>query len=79
MVRARSVYKNSVRSFNYEQDNIKTHKLLSARFSNAIEYWRMLKECNVPKGPKSISLYTFSEYFRAINNPDSLFFKQTKM
>ena len=75
MTRARSVYKKNVRRFNFEQDKIRTAKLLSARFSNAELYWKMLKEGDSKKSPTGINIDSFTEYFKAINNPESRFFQ----
>ena len=34
-----------------------------------------MKECSAPKKPKDIGLTTFTEYFRAINDPNDRFFQ----
>ena len=44
MVRARTEYKNTVRKFNFEIDKQKSMKLINAKFKNAKEYWKLLKE-----------------------------------
>lgn len=46
---------------------------MSVRYKNARLYWNMLKEVSGVK-QSNISLPTFENYFKAINNPDNIFF-----
>ena len=75
MVMARTEYKNSVRNFNYNKQQQKSIKLLNARYKNAKEYWKLLKESVTRQTSKHPSANDFDKYFKAINNPDSHFFQ----
>jgi hypothetical protein len=75
MVRARTLYKNSVRNFNITRAQENTKSLISARFKNAKLYWKLLKEGVVTNKPTKISCDTFLKYFEAINNPSDVFFQ----
>ena len=75
MIMARTEYKNSVRNFNYNKQQQKSIKLLNARYKNAKEYWKLLKESVTRQTSKHPSANDFDEYFKAINNPDSHFFQ----
>jgi len=75
MIESRSTYKKNVRSFNYQRNQIKTQKLVNARFKNTKLFWSMLKEATSNKGPKDITLDMYTNYFKAINNPESRFFQ----
>ena len=54
---------------------MKTAKLLNAKFKDAKEYWKLLKESVVSPKPKNISVDLFDKYFKAINNPEDPFFQ----
>ena len=71
MVRARSIFKPSVRKFNRECQRNKTNKLIKSRFKDAKEYWRLLNQTQVGSQSKNLSAGTFAEYFKAINNFES--------
>ena len=75
MIQARSDYKRNVRINNYKNMNNKTTKLMSAKYKNAKEYWKLLKEGTTHKSPKNISLDSFTNYFKAINDPQDRFFQ----
>ena len=75
MVRARTEYKNTVRKFNFEIDRQKSMKLINAKFKNAKEYWKLLKESASQPKPKSLSANDFDNYFMSINNPEDPFFQ----
>ena len=75
MVRARTEYKNTVRKFNFEIDRQKSMKLINAKFKNAKEYWKLLKESVSQPKPKSLSANDFDNYFKSINNPEDPFFQ----
>lgn len=74
MVRARSSFKSSVRKFQYGNNVKTTQKLLDARYKNAREYWRLIKSSQNKFVSKTLSAGKFAEYFKAINDPDSIFF-----
>ena len=78
MIRARSIYKRSVRSYNYHTMNERTDKLINAKYKNAKEYWKLLKDGTTHKNPKNISLESFTAYFEAIKIPMIGSFSQTK-
>ena len=44
MVRAKSDFKAEVRKFKFEQDKAKTKRLVDAKYRNAKEYWKLLKD-----------------------------------
>ena len=44
LVSSRSAYKKTVRNFNFEQDKLKSTKLLKVKLNSAKEYWKLLKE-----------------------------------
>ena len=75
MVRARTEYKNAVRKYNFEKDRQKSIKLLNAKYKNAKQYWKLLKESVT--GPKRTNLKAtdFANYFKSINNPNDSFFQ----
>ena len=75
MVRARSTFKSSVRKFNRECQINKTNKLIKARFKDAKEYWRLLKQSQAGSQPKNLSADIFAEYFKAINDPEDQFYQ----
>ena len=77
MVRARASYKAGVRNFKLEQDKAKTKRLVDAKYENAKEYWKLLKDAaNVNNSTsRNISSNQFAEYFKAINNPEDIFFQ----
>ena len=67
---ARKIFKNVIRRKRYAFDKSKTGKLITSKSSNIKEYWRLLKKAaNIQTG-SSVSASRFTEYFRAINNPD---------
>ena len=75
MVRARSIFKSSVRKFKRACLKKKTNKLINTRYKDAKEYWKLLKQSQVSKSSKSLSADTFGEYFKAINDPQSPFYQ----
>ena len=75
LVSSRSAYKKkTVRNFNFEQDKLKSTKLLKAKLNNAKEYWKLLKKSVTQLKPKNLSADHFDDYFKAINNPSDSFF-----
>ena len=75
MSEARKIFKNVIRRKRYAFDKSKTEKLITSKSSNIKEYWRLLKKAaNIQTG-SSVSASRFSEYFRAINNPDDHFYQ----
>ena len=75
MINARSEYKKGVRHFNYKKGSERTSHLLKAKFKDAKQYWKLLKDSTTHNNPKNISTENFSEYFKAINNPEDPFFQ----
>ena len=75
MVRARSAYKRVLRLSRYEYRKHKTQKLEKARYENAKNYWKMLKNLCSSNSPKKLTSQHFADYFKVINNPDSKFFQ----
>ena len=75
LIKSRTEYRNTVRKYNFEQDRMKTTKLLNAKFKDAKEYWKLLKESVVSPKPKNISVDLFDKYFKTINNPEDPFFQ----
>ena len=73
LVSSRSAYKKAVRNFNFEQDKLKSTKLLK-KLNNAKEYWKLLKESVSQSKPKNLTADHFYDYFKAINNPSDHFF-----
>ena len=75
MVKARSVFKTSVKNFKDQLQKQKTAKLIQTRFKESKEYWRLLKESQHNKTSKSLSAKAFGDYFKAINDPESNFYQ----
>ena len=75
LVFSRSAYKKTVWNFNFEQDKLKSTKLLKAKLNNAKKYWKLLKESVTQSKPKNLSADHFHDYFKAINNPSDPFFQ----
>ena len=59
MVSATTEYKNTVRKFNFEIDRQKSMNLINAKFKNAKEHWKLLKEYVSQPKPKSLSANDF--------------------
>ena len=76
MVKARTEFKSEVRSHKLNQDRAKTKRLVDAKYKNAKEYWKLLKDAtNIDTNKtNSISADKFAEYFKAVNNPDDAFY-----
>ena len=74
MVKNRSAYKTLIRSKRFQYDKNQTKRLEEARVKNAKEYWKLLKGLSTKKASR-LNVSHFEEYFRAINNPDSVFFQ----
>ena len=75
MVQARSEYKKVLRKSRYAHRKLETQKLEKARYENAKDYWKLLKNLCSSNAPKTLTSQHFAEYFKAINNPDSTFFQ----
>ena len=75
MTTSRSQYKALIRSKKLSYDNNQTHKLEALRYKNAKEYWRLLKGLVQPATSSNLNTTQFYNYFRAINNPDSVFYQ----
>ena len=77
MVKARTAFKVEVRKFKLELDWVKTKCLVDAKYKNAKEYLKLLKDAaNINTNTsKNISANRFAEYLKAINNPDDAFFQ----
>ena len=71
MIRARSEYKKQVRNKKYQFDKKQTAKLEKL----AKEYWKLLKDTCVKPKTKTPSSSKFSEYFKAIHDPNTPFFQ----
>ena len=74
MVLARSLYKKTIRKKKFVFDKKKTKLLENARFNNAKDYWKMLKGSVTQCSSNRLSTDNFVQYFKAINDPDSVFF-----
>ena len=74
MVENRSAYKKLIRRKRFYYDKKQTKTLEEARFKNAKEYWKLLKGIGVKK-TSNLNVSHFEEYYKAINNPDSVFFQ----
>lgn len=70
---ARTSYKNEIRKCKRQFDIENTKNLEKCRFKNAKLYWRMLKSTSGIK-TSTVSLSTFEDYFKSINNPEDQFF-----
>ena len=81
MVRARSEYKNLIRSCRINYDKGQTKKLLEAKTKNAKLYWKMLKNLDHSGKTKSkpVSAQDFEKYFKAVNDPQGDFIRLMKM
>ncbi len=61
---------------NINETQLRTDKLLEARVTNAKAYWKLLNETSgVNNSDCNISTDSFLRYFRAINDPESVFFQ----
>ena len=45
------------------------------RYDNAKSYWKLLKKSCSSNSVKTLSSQSFVDYFKAINNPDSIYFQ----
>ena len=52
-----------------------TKQLDTARLSNAKEYWKMVKGSTNINSKCALSSSDFLKYFKAINDPDSVFYQ----
>ena len=75
MTTARAEYKTTLRNKRYSYDKNQTIKLEKARFNNAKEYWKMLKRLSNPSPSSTLNVSNFYEYFKSINDPQSVFFQ----
>jgi len=75
MIHARSEYKSTLRKNKFVYDRSETKRLETARLSNAKEYWKMLKCSTNITSKCSISSSDFFKYFKAINDPESVFYQ----
>lgn len=75
LVKARTKYKKSVRSFKYTCLKNKTQYLLEQKHKDAKQYWKLLKESQGISSPKSLTAKHFMEYFKAVNNPDDPYYQ----
>ena len=77
MVKARTAFKMTVRKFKSELEKAKTKRLIDAKYKNAKEYWKLLKNAanTHTRTHKGLSTNTFAEYFKSNNNSDSVFFQ----
>ena len=68
------------RKFKSELEKAKTKRMIDAKYKNAKEYWKLLKDATNTHTctPKGLSTNTFAEYFKSINNPESVFFQPDK-
>ena len=73
MVTARALFKRALRKARVAFDCQETQKLNDLRYKNAKEYWKLLKSASHLSQP-NISLDNFAAYFKAVNNPDSIFY-----
>ena len=71
--KTRSDYKLCIRKQKLHYDRAQTRKLEQSRFKNAKMNWIMLKQ-SAGIHQSNISLSTFEQYFKSVNNPNSLFF-----
>jgi hypothetical protein len=55
--------------------DINTQKLESLRSKNVKEYWKLLKRLSSRNNVNNVSSKEFANYFKSINNPDSIFFQ----
>ena len=74
MTHARTEYKGCIRKAKYAFDKLQTNKLENARLKNAKEYWKLLKRTCSQTKSKSLTSDIFADYFKAINDPNDLFF-----
>ena len=75
MTRARTLYKSTIRHMKYLYDKNQTEKLEKAKFNNAKQYWTLLKCLSTKQCTVSLSAEHFAQYFKAINDPDDVFFQ----
>ena len=73
-VRARSLFKSSVRKFKSECSKEKT-KFINICYKNIKQYWKLLKQSQQTRNSKSLSADTFAKYFKAINDLQSPFYQ----
>ena len=73
MVSACSAFKKSLRVARYRYDCLQTQRLNELKHKNAKAYWKLLKGASNISQP-NISLNNFAAYFKAVNNPDSVFY-----
>ena len=77
MTKSQTEYKSLLRSKRYHYDKHETEKLVQARYKNAKLYWNMLKNSQNGKNTSlNVSLSQFEQYFKSINNPESVFYQE---
>ena len=75
MVKARSDYKKELRKSRLEYRQVQTQQLEMHRYDNAKSYWKLLKKSCSSNSVKTLSSQSFADFFKAINNPDSIYFQ----
>ena len=75
LTNARSTYKKLLRNKRYRFAKAKTDQLIISKSQNAKEYWKLLKQAANLKTKCSIDAKRFSEYFKAISDPNDRFYQ----
>ena len=72
LVEARKEFKHISRKCRKHFDNNETKKLLTAKFNNARDYWKLLKGTFQTSSP-NISIEHFKNYFENLSNPNDYY------
>ena len=76
MVNGTTSYTKFIRKKKDNYNRNKTMKIEANRYQNAKEYWSLLKGLSSQsKTTNKLDTSDFYEYFKAVNNPDSIFFQ----
>jgi hypothetical protein len=73
--KARTEYKSCIRNKKFEYNKKQTQKLEDMRLKNAKEYWKMLKGAKSEQKSNILKADNFLDYFKSVNDPDSIFFQ----
>ena len=75
LVDARANFKRVIRQKRYNYNREKTNNLISLKYKNAKQYWKLLKQAANLNDKHTISSEQFAEYFKAVNDPNDRFYQ----
>ena len=75
LVDARANFKRVIHQNRYNYNRQKTNNLISRKYKNAKQYWKLLKQAANLNNKHTISSEQFAEYFKAVNVPNDRFYQ----